>query len=73
MIEIPFRQLTPDVLDALIEEFIHRNGTDYGEVEFSLADKVEQIKRQLQSNDVLVVYDEETETTNIIPKHSLRS
>jgi uncharacterized protein YheU (UPF0270 family) len=73
MIEIPFRQLAADVLNALIEEFIHRNGTDYGEIEFSLAEKVEQIKRQLQSNEVLVVYDEETETTNIISKHSLRT
>ena len=29
--EIPHSQLTDEVLEAIIEEFITREGTDYGE------------------------------------------
>jgi len=36
-IRIPCDQLEPDILRALAEEFITREGTDYGEFEVSLA------------------------------------
>ena len=29
---IPVKKLTPEVLQRVIEEFISRNGTDYGEI-----------------------------------------
>ena len=44
---IPYKQISPDALQGLIEEFITREGTDYGEMEFSLAQKVSQVERQL--------------------------
>jgi uncharacterized protein YheU (UPF0270 family) len=39
--EIPHSQLSKEVLDAVIEEFITREGTDYGDRVISLDDKVE--------------------------------
>ena len=45
-IEIPPQQLSAEVLDALIEEYITREGTDYGEVEYSLEQKLAQVKAQ---------------------------
>ena len=45
--EIPHSQLSKEVLDAVIEEFITREGTDYGDRVISLDDKVEQVRGQL--------------------------
>ncbi|WP_211357017.1 YheU family protein, partial [Enterobacter hormaechei] len=37
---IPWQDLDPETLDNLIESFVLREGTDYGEHERSLTDKV---------------------------------
>ena len=66
MIEIPLSSLDDDVLQAVIEEFITREGTDYGQVELSLVQKVAQVRKQLQQGLAVVVFDEVTETTGII-------
>ncbi|HEY7884730.1 MAG TPA: YheU family protein, partial [Cellvibrionaceae bacterium] len=44
---IPHQQLEADTLKALLEEFITREGTDYGASVIPLATKVEQLQRQL--------------------------
>ncbi|MBW2654812.1 MAG: YheU family protein [Deltaproteobacteria bacterium] len=31
-IKIPYNQLSPEALQGVIEEFVTRDGTDYGEV-----------------------------------------
>ncbi|WP_455198570.1 YheU family protein [Kaarinaea lacus] len=64
--KIPHQELTPDTLQALIEEFVLREGTDYGESEVSLAQKSDQIMNQLESGEIMIVFDPETETCNII-------
>ncbi|QTA83778.1 UPF0270 [Desulfonema limicola] len=69
--EIPYEKLNPDTLDALIQELVTRNGTDYGEREFSLEDKIKQVKAGLKSGKAVITYDKKTETCNIIMKDSL--
>ena len=66
-LEIPWNQLSAQVLHSLIEEFITREGTDYGEREFSLTEKVEQVKAQIKRGDVVIVFDAESETCNLLP------
>jgi len=66
-LEIPWNQLSAQVLHSLIEEFITREGTDYGEREFSLAEKVEQVKAQIKRGDVVIVHDAESRTCNLLP------
>ncbi len=68
---IPFQELSPEALQGVIEEFITREGTDYGETEYSLADKVEQIKQQLLNKQVFILFDEVTQRCNIITKDQL--
>lgn len=63
---IPYEQLSSDALQGLIEEFITREGTDYGLEEVSLATKVEQVKQLLQRRDVVVVFDFATETASLL-------
>ena len=65
---VPYEKLNPDTLVNLIEHYILREGTDYGEEEFSKENKVAQIQAQLKSGDALVVFSELHESVNIISK-----
>lgn len=65
---IPWRQLEPETLENLIESFVLREGTDYGEQERTLQQKVADIRRQLESGDVVLVWSELHETINIMPR-----
>lgn len=68
---IPFEQLNPETLNALVEEFVSRDGTDYGEFEASLAEKVSQVSRMLRSGEVVILFSESTGQCNIVPKELL--
>ncbi|NCP65141.1 MAG: YheU family protein [Paraglaciecola sp.] len=69
---IPYEQLNETTLYNLIESFVLQEGTEYGEQDVSLADKVAQVITQLQSGESLVVYSELHETVNIVPKDQLQ-
>ena len=69
---IPYQQISPDALQGLIEEFITREGTDYGEMEIPLAQKVSQVERQLARGDIVIVFDSATESVSILTKHDAK-
>ena len=48
---IPWQDLSPETLENLIESFVLREGTDYGEHERTLEQKVADVKRQLQCGE----------------------
>jgi hypothetical protein len=62
---IPVDKLSAKALDSVIEEFISRNGTDYGEFEASAEKKFKQVKQKLEKGLAVLIYDDEMETTNI--------
>lgn len=63
---IPVNKLSSHALKGVIEEFISRRGTDYGAIEASLETSFMQVKSKLKDGSaVLLVFDDETETTNI--------
>ena len=62
---IPHKQLTPEALQGLIEEFVSRDGTDYGEREIPLAVKVDQVRKQLDQGVSVIVYDDQGGTSII--------
>lgn len=64
-VEIPLESLSTEVLTAIIEEFILREGTDYGVREAGLDRKIDDVRRQLQSGEASVRFDLETETATI--------
>ena len=66
--EIPWKQLDADTLTNILESFVLREGTDYGEVEKSLAQKVADVHAQLTRNEVVLVYSELHETLTIVPR-----
>ena len=65
-VEIPVEQLSAAVLRALIEEFVSRDGTDYGAVERSLDEKVADVRRQLDRGEARIVFDPELESATIV-------
>ena len=65
---IPHQELPPETLAAIIEGFVLQEGTEYGEQEISLTDKIEQVKQQLEQGDVVLVYSELHENVNILSK-----
>ncbi len=58
--------LSPEALHALVEEFVTRDGTDYGVVERGIEEKVARVTAQLRSGEARLVFDPETETANIV-------
>ncbi|MCP4049082.1 MAG: YheU family protein [bacterium] len=69
--EIPYQKLNSEILQSLIEEFVTREGTDYGETEVPLQIKVKQVKKQLQDGTAAICFDDTTKTCNIIEKKTL--
>ncbi|CNI25243.1 Uncharacterised protein family (UPF0270) [Yersinia thracica] len=65
---IPWQQVDSETLDNLLEAFVLREGTDYGEQERSLTQKVADVRRQLVSGEAVLVWSELHETINIMPR-----
>jgi uncharacterized protein YheU (UPF0270 family) len=63
---IPHDQLDPDTLQNLLEEYATRDGTDYGEREVSLSDKVASLRRQLRSGEVVIWFEPGEESVNLV-------
>jgi uncharacterized protein YheU (UPF0270 family) len=64
-VEVPVSALSIDALRALVEEFVTRDGTDYGAIERDLDSKVAAVLRQLERGEVRIVFDPESETITI--------
>ena len=63
---VPYTELSADLLDAVIESFVLREGTDYGQKEFSLADKVARVHSQLKKGNARIVFDPESDSVTIV-------
>lgn len=66
-IDVPYQQISPETLQRMIQEFVTRDGADWGEAGCRLEEKVRQVQRQLQAGQVKVVFDLRSQTANIVP------
>jgi len=62
---IPYLELSPETLRRIVDEFVTREGTDYGE-EYSLDDKVAQVTELLKQDKVMITFDINSETCSIV-------
>ncbi|MCW8093291.1 YheU family protein [Alteromonas sp. ASW11-130] len=69
---IPIEQLSKDTLHNIVKEFVLREGTDYGDEEVTLAEKVAQVLTQLQSGEAVLVYSELHESVDIKPTRDMQ-
>jgi uncharacterized protein YheU (UPF0270 family) len=65
---VPYTELAAELLHAVVESYVLREGTDYGEKEFSLEDKVAHVIGQLRRGQAQIVFDPETESVSITKK-----
>jgi uncharacterized protein YheU (UPF0270 family) len=63
---VPYQELSDELLRAVVEAFVLREGTDYGEREVSFEQKVAAVIQQLARGEAAIVFDPDTETVGII-------
>jgi uncharacterized protein YheU (UPF0270 family) len=63
---VPHGELSADALRGVIESFVLREGTDYGERDVSLDDKVEQVMRQLERGEARILFDPATDSIHMV-------
>jgi len=68
---IPYTQLSQDALNGVIDDFISREGTDYGMQEYSLEQKSQQVMKQLVAGTAVIVFDHDTQSVSILHKDQL--
>ncbi len=66
-IEILPEHLSEEAMAGIVENFILREGTDYGLVEISYEKKAEQIRKQIYKGEIKIVFDQSTETVSLLP------
>ncbi len=69
-VEVPPEALSEEALQRVIEEFVSREGTEYGGHEVSLHDKVATVHRQLHRGDAVIRFDAESGSVGIYPASS---
>ena len=65
-VELAPDQLSPGALRGLVEEYVTREGTDYGHGDWPLEQKVAQVFRQLERGEARIVFDLELESASIV-------
>ena len=64
--EIPHRKLSETALRGVVESFVLREGTDYGQRHYSFEEKIAAVMRQLDRGEAVIVFDADTETVSIV-------
>jgi uncharacterized protein len=65
-VEVPYTELPADLLHAVVESFVLREGTDYGAREVSLEDKVARVIAQLKGGEAKIIFDPESDSVTIM-------
>ena len=65
-VEISEQMISTQALDGIIENFVLREGTDYGLSEVSYETKARQIKDQLKAKKIRIVFDQASETVSLM-------
>ena len=63
---IPYDELSEHALQSLIDDFVTRDGSDYGLEEMSRQEKAAQLLVALKSGEMLISYDDETESCGLV-------
>lgn len=65
-IAIPPSELSADALEGVIKAFVLREGTDYGERECTLEQKIAHVRAQLQSGEAQILFDPNSSSVDIL-------
>ena len=70
-IVIPRERLSDEALRGLVDDFVLREGTDYGHEEPTLEAKRRDVMRQIEAGEVVVVFDPARESATLIRAEAL--
>ena len=70
---IPYEQLSPEALRGVVESYVLREGTEYGERDVPLDTKVTQVIRQIERGEAQIVFDPNSETIDVVVKERAKS
>lgn len=65
-VPVPHTQLSADALQGVIESFVLREGTEYGEREFTLAEKLSHVMLQLERGEAQIMFDPSSNSVQIV-------
>lgn len=64
--QVPMEALSEGALFGVIDDYILREGTDYGHQEIGLDEKRAQVIKRLKSGDAVIVFDAATESCTVM-------
>jgi uncharacterized protein len=64
-VEVPYTMLSPEALRGVLESVVLREGTDYGERERTLEQKVAELLERLRRREARLVFDSRSQTVDI--------
>ena len=67
-VEVPYLDINPETLRNMIEEFVSRDGADWGEAGGSMEAKIKQVLGQFESGKIKIVFDLTSQSANIVSK-----
>jgi hypothetical protein len=67
-VEVPPESLSAAAIEGVIAAFVLREGTDYGAQETSHETKLEQVRRQLDRREIVIVYDPKAQWVTLMPR-----
>ena len=69
---IPMSSLKEDILEGIMKDFILREGTDYGMEDFTLEQKLAQVRKLLSSGKAGIYFDPNTESCTILDSAQIK-
>ncbi len=70
---MPILNISPEALKGLLEEYVSRDGTDYGLVEVTIDEKTKILREQLERGELSILFDEETQEFDIVMREQMES
>lgn len=67
-LEIAASDLSEEALQGVLEDYVNREGTDYGEREFTLEEKVAQLRAQLRRGEVFIAFHPASDSVTLVPR-----
>ncbi|MCE1225345.1 MAG: YheU family protein [Geobacteraceae bacterium] len=71
-VEIPLERIDPEILQALLADFVSREWSELSDAGFTLEEKIEQVLQQLKAGQARILFDLTSGSWNIVPtQHGL--
>jgi uncharacterized protein YheU (UPF0270 family) len=71
-VPVPHTELSADALRGVIESFVLREGTEYGERDFTLDEKLAHVLHQLERGEAQIMFDPQSQSVGIVVTRKLK-